>query len=150
MKISPDLGSDLVPFLLLFWQSLCIKIVTFECQLAFTGHEKWKKVKVAQSCPTLCDPMDYTVHGILQARILEWVAFQSPGVLPSPGIKHRSSALQADSLPAEPQGKLKNTGGVARPFSSGSSRPMNWTGVSCTAGGFLTSWAIREARSWVW
>ena len=33
------------------------------------------KVKVAQSCPTLCDPMDYTVHGLLQARILEWVAF---------------------------------------------------------------------------
>jgi len=33
------------------------------------------KVKVVQSCPTLCDPMDYTVHGILQARILEWVAF---------------------------------------------------------------------------
>ena len=34
----------------------------------------WKvKVKVAQSCLTLCDPMDYTVHGILQARILEWV-----------------------------------------------------------------------------
>ena len=32
-------------------------------------------MKVAQSCPTLCDPMDYTVHGILQARILEWVAF---------------------------------------------------------------------------
>ena len=33
------------------------------------------KVKVAQSCPTLWDPMDNTVHGILQARILEWVAF---------------------------------------------------------------------------
>ena len=33
------------------------------------------KVKVAQSCQTLCEPMDYTVHGILQARILEWVAF---------------------------------------------------------------------------
>ena len=32
-------------------------------------------VKVAQSRPTLCDPLDYTVHGILQARILEWVAF---------------------------------------------------------------------------
>ena len=32
-------------------------------------------MKVAQSCLTLCDPMDYTVHGILQARILEWVAF---------------------------------------------------------------------------
>ena len=33
------------------------------------------RVKVAQSCLTLCDPMDYTVNGILQARILEWVAF---------------------------------------------------------------------------
>ena len=33
------------------------------------------EVKVAQSCPTLCDSMDYTVHGILQARILKWVAF---------------------------------------------------------------------------
>ena len=34
-----------------------------------------EKVKVAQSCMTLCDPMDYTAHEILQARILEWVAF---------------------------------------------------------------------------
>ena len=36
----------------------------------------WKlmKMKVTQLCPTVCDPMDYTVHGILQARILEWVA----------------------------------------------------------------------------
>ena len=33
------------------------------------------KVKVPQSCLTLCDPVDYTVHGILQARILEWVVF---------------------------------------------------------------------------
>ena len=33
------------------------------------------KVKISQSCPTLCNPMDYIVHGILQARILEWVAF---------------------------------------------------------------------------
>ena len=32
-------------------------------------------VKVAQSCLTLCDPMNYTIHGILQARILKWVAF---------------------------------------------------------------------------
>ena len=32
-------------------------------------------MKVIQLCPTLCDPMDYTIHGILQARTLEWVAF---------------------------------------------------------------------------
>ena len=67
------------------------------------------KVKVAQLCPTLCDPMDYTVYGILQARILEWVAFPSPGDLPNPGIKPRSPTLQVDSLPAELQGK-PNTG----------------------------------------
>ena len=35
----------------------------------------WSEVKVPQLCLTLCDPMGYTVHGILQARILEWVAF---------------------------------------------------------------------------
>ena len=33
------------------------------------------KEKVTHYCPTLCDPINYTVHGILQARILEWVAF---------------------------------------------------------------------------
>ena len=32
-------------------------------------------MKITQLCLTLCNPMDYTVHGILQARILEWVAF---------------------------------------------------------------------------
>ena len=37
------------------------------------------KVKVTQSCPSLCDPMDYTVYGILQARIREWVAFLFSG-----------------------------------------------------------------------
>ena len=63
------------------------------------------KVKVPQSCPTLCDAMDYTVHGILQARILEWVAFPFSGDPPNPGIEPRSPAFQADSLPAEPQGK---------------------------------------------
>ena len=58
------------------------------------------KVKFTQSCPTLYEPMDSIVHGILQARILEWVAFPfSRGSL-NPGIKPRSPALQADSLPS--------------------------------------------------
>ena len=41
------------------------------------NNKFWKQseVKVIQSCPTLCDPMDYKVHGILQARVLEWVAY---------------------------------------------------------------------------
>ena len=49
--------------------------------------------------------MDYTVHGIFQARILEWVAFPFSGVLLNPGIEPKSPTLQADSLPAEPPGK---------------------------------------------
>ena len=50
-------------------------------------------------------------------------------------------------VPAEPQGKSKNTrvGSLAYPFSSGSSWPRNQTRVSCIAGGFFTNWAIREA-----
>ena len=43
--------------------------------VSFIIHEKKVKMKVAWSCPTLCNPMDYTIHGILQARILEWVTF---------------------------------------------------------------------------
>ena len=54
--------------------------------------------------------MNYTVRGILQARILEWVAFPFSGDLPNPGIEPRSPASQVDSLPAEPHGKPKNAG----------------------------------------
>ena len=65
-------------------------------------------MKVAPSCPILCDPMDSTVHGILQAWSGE--PFPSPGNLPNPEIEFGSPAFQADSLPAKPQGKPKNTG----------------------------------------
>ena len=55
--------------------------------------------------PLDCSPPGSSVHGIIQARILEWVAFPSPGDLPNPGTEPRSPALQADSLPSEPPGK---------------------------------------------
>ena len=67
---------------------------------------QYDKVKVTQSCPTLCNPVDYTGHGILQARTLQWVAIL---------------------------------------FSRGSSQPRDWTQDSCTADGFFTSSATREA-----
>ena len=60
------------------------------------------KLKVTQPRLTLCDPMDYTVHGILQARILEWVAFPFSRGSSQPRIEPRSPALQVDPLPAEP------------------------------------------------
>ena len=66
---------------------------------------------MALSCLTHCDPMDYTVHGIPQARILEWGTSLFPEDLPNPEVEPRSPALQVDSLPAESQGKPKNTEG---------------------------------------
>ena len=65
---------------------------------------------VTKLCMILCDPMDCTppgssVHGVLQARVLEWAAIPFSRDLPNPGIKPRSPALQADSLPPEPPGK---------------------------------------------
>ena len=52
------------------------------------------EVKFAQSCLTLCDPMDHTVHGILQARILEWVAFPfSRGIFPTQGSNPGQSII---------------------------------------------------------
>ena len=78
----------------------------------FLGHHE-SESEVAQSCPTLWEPMDCSlpgssVHGILQARILEWVAISSPGDLPDPRVEPRSLASQADSLPSEPPGNHHN------------------------------------------
>ena len=60
----------------------------YEIALNYSDGEM--KVKVTQLCPTLCDPMDYKVHGLLQTRILEWVTFTFFGDLPNPGIEPRS------------------------------------------------------------
>ena len=64
------------------------------------------RAKLLQLCPTLCDPMDCSlpgssVHGILQARVLEWVAISFSKRSSRPGIKLESSELQADSFTAE-------------------------------------------------
>ena len=64
------------------------------------------KVLVTESCLTLATPPGSSVHGILQARILEWAAIPfSRGNLPNPGIEPGSPALQVDSLPSELPGK---------------------------------------------
>ena len=67
-------------------------------------------MKATQSCPTLCDTMDYTVHGILQARTLDWGAVPFTRGSSQPRDQTQVSTLQADSLPAGPPGKPKNTG----------------------------------------
>ena len=55
--------------------------------------------------PMDCSPPGSSVHGISQARILEWVAIPFSRDLPDPGIEPWSPALQADYLPSEPPGK---------------------------------------------
>ena len=72
--------------------------------------DKWISVS-RSACLTLCDPMNcsppgFSVYGILQGRILEWLPFPSSEDLPEPGIELGSPALQADSLPFELQGTL--------------------------------------------
>ena len=70
--------------------SLALLIVIF--------HNTTLLVVVTQLCPNLCDPIvcsltSYSVHGILQARIMEWVAIPFPGDPPSPGIETGSPTL---------------------------------------------------------
>ena len=69
------------------------------------------KVLVAQSCPTLCNPMVCSLTGFSLSMgfsrqdCCSGLPFPSPGVLPDPGIEPRSPAMQTDSLPSEPPGK---------------------------------------------
>ena len=83
---------------------------------SFVIPHSWLKAKVldTQSCPTLCNPMNCnppgsSVHGILQARILEWVAISFSRVTSQPRDRAWETALQADSLLSEPPGKLRHS-----------------------------------------
>ena len=86
---------------------LCRPMLSSVMTLATCGYLNLNMIKVSHSvmsnslqCHGL--PPGSSVHGILQARILEWVA------IPNPGIKSRSPALQADSLMSELSGKLNS------------------------------------------
>ena len=103
----------------------------------FTIHESESHSVVSYSH----NPMDYTVRGILQARILEWIVSHSllQGIFPTqgsnPGLPHCRWILYLLSH----QGSPRILEWVTCPFSSGSSRPRNRTRLSCIAGGFFTS-----------
>ena len=102
--------------------SMVIDLIWHPSGLPAPEHWALVLVKLSDSCmcskslhlrPTLCKPMDYSppgssVHGIFQARILEWVVIPFSNELPNPEIKPRSPALQADSLPSMPPGKPQN------------------------------------------
>ena len=105
----------------LYWLSagpvFCCGCQSPYCLLSFLTSTQWKvKVKVTQSCLTLCNPMYYTVHGILQARILEWVAVPFSRGSSQP----RSPPLQANSL------LLIHQGGPFYPVSTNNALQSFW------------------------
>ena len=108
---------------------------------------------VAQSCPTLLDPTDLqpsrsSVRGILQARILEWVAMSLlQGIFPTQGLNPGLLHCRQIFYQLSHKGNPRILGWVAYPFSSGSSWPKDQTRVSCIAGQFFTNWALREAQN---
>ena len=106
---------------------------------------------VAQSCLTLCDPMDSSVHedspgkntGVGCHALLQGI-FPTQGS--NPGLLHCRWLLYQLSHPGRPW----ILEWVVCPFSRGSSWPRNRTGIPCIAGRFFTNWATREAPFPVW
>ena len=97
------------------------------------------KVTVAQACQTLSDPMAYTVHGILQARILEWVAFLFllQGIFPTQGSNPSLLHFRQILYQLSHKGSPRTWKWVPYPFSKGIFQPRNQTRVSCIAGRFF-------------
>ena len=99
-------------------------------------------VKVVLSCPTLCNPMDWTSPG--QNTGVDSLSFLQ-GIFPTQGLNSGLPHFRQILYQLSHKGSPRILEWVAYPFSSGSSQPRNWTGVSCIAGGFFTNWAMREA-----
>ena len=91
--------------------------------------------------------MKYTVHGILQARILELVALPFSRGSSQPRDRTQVSHIAARFFTSWATREAQESwSGLAYPFSSGSSQPRNQTRVSWVAGRFFTKWATREAQ----
>ena len=69
------------------------RLVKLHAHQSTSSRVLGSKPKVAHSCPTLCDPMDYTVHGILQVRKMEWIAFTFPSGSSPPRDRTRVSCI---------------------------------------------------------
>ena len=118
VPISPPLPGS--PSFLRYNSMEFSQLITLQCSLSFQVKGSvclcvyvCVRVRVhahTQLCPALCNPMDCSppgssVHGIFQARILEWVAISFSGDVPDLGIEPGSPTLQAEALPSELPGK---------------------------------------------
>ena len=122
--------------------SLSVSSLSFKLSYLMTKW-KWKLLSHFRLFVT-----PWTIQSMEFSRPENWSGepLPSPGDLPNAGMEPRSPTMQADSLPAEPQGSLRILEWIAYPFSNGSFRPRNRTGVSHIAGGLFTNWDIREAN----
>ena len=93
----------------------------------------------------ICSPLNSPGQntGVGSLSLLQGI-FPTQGL--NPGLLHYCQILYQLSHKGSP----RILSWVAYPFSSRSSQPRNWTGVSCIAGGFFTNWAIREAQKWLY
>ena len=111
---------------------------------------------VTQSCPTLRDPMDCSPPGSSVRRdspgkktgVVCHALLQ--GVFPTQGSNLDLTRCRRILYRLSHQESPRRLEWIAYPFSRGSSCPRNQTRVSCSAGRFLTSWATREARFYVY
>ena len=102
-------------------------------------------MKVTLSCPTLYDSMGCSPWNSLGQTTGVGSLSLLQGIFPTQGLNPGFPHLQVDSLPLSHKGSPRISEWVAYPVPSRFSWPRNWTGVSCIAGRFFTSWAIREA-----
>ena len=105
----------------------------------------WRvKVKVSQSCLTLCDPMDYTVLGILQARLLEWAAFPFSMGSSQPRAQTQVSCIAGWFFTSRATRKAQEYWS-GQPIHSPGDLPDTGIELGSNAGRFFTNWAMREA-----
>ena len=106
---------------------------------------RYMKVKVTQSCLTLCNPKDYSPWNSLGQNTGVGSLSLLQGIFPTQISKPGLPYCRRIPYQLNQKGSPRILGWVTYPFSSGSSQHGNWTRVSCIMGRFFTNWAIKEA-----
>ena len=99
-------------YIMCIYVYICVYIHIYTCNTYMHNMHRECSV-IAQSCLTLCYPMDcslpgFSIHGIFQARIPEWVAISFSRRSSQPRDPTRVSPFAADALPSEPPGNISN------------------------------------------
>ena len=142
------LGFFVLFFFFFFW------LLHAACEISVPGSviercptvEAWSlnpwSLSESESCSLVSDSL-WNIQSVEFSRPEYWsgLPFPSPGDVPNPGIEPKWILYQLSH-----QGSPRILEWVAYLFSSGYSRPRNWTEVSCITGGFFTSWATRQAH----